>query len=115
MLLFDLSFILAERGINNPVSYLQQAGFPPHTAARLVEDSRYRVTFDQLEKLCLMLHCTPNELLKWDAPRHSQVPQSHPLQKLCRPQEKSLAARLLKLPVDKLSMLHDYAQQLDRE
>jgi len=115
MLLFDLPFILAEKGITNPAAFLRQAGFPPHTVSRLLNESRYRVTYDQIETLCIHLHCTPNELLRWEPPRGVDVPSGHPLQKLRRSNEKSLAAKLLKLPVEKLDKLRAFVEKLETE
>src|SRR5579872_4839676 len=82
MIKIDLKRILIDKGIDNPNQFLRKHGFSSLLASRLVRDQIINVNFNIMERLCLALHCTPNDLLTWYNPSNSQFYKDHPLQQL---------------------------------
>jgi len=74
--LFDL------RGIKKPVKFLKENGFSDNTAYKIVSHRFTSLSLDKVEKLCIALSCTPNDLLEFKPDPNSSIPENHPLQKL---------------------------------
>ncbi len=82
MLYLDIRRALGDRGINdNPAHFLQRHGFSDYVAAKMVKGRSYQLSTEQLEKLCIALHCGPTELFSWKPDEGSNVPPQHPLHK----------------------------------
>lgn len=56
--------MLVARGIDRPYSYLVNAGFSPTDARELLNTDISHFTIAQINKLCEVLHCSPDELLE---------------------------------------------------
>ena len=65
MLTFNFSRIFKARGIDKPFSYLVKVGYSDNFATRIVNNRIKRLDLADLEKLCELLQCTPNDLLEW--------------------------------------------------
>lgn len=65
MLRLNLKAICKLRGIHKPYAWLLKAGFPPSAAFKLNQEDYANLPLAHLEKLCLLLHCTPHDLLRW--------------------------------------------------
>lgn len=81
MLKMQIHTMLRLRGITTPYTWLCRHGIAPGTARKILTGEHRTVSFDVLEILCEHLHCTPNELLEWQAP-DSRAAADHPLQEL---------------------------------
>lgn len=58
---------LQEKGLNkNQFAKLIQIGYP--AACALHDGSTARISFETLEKICIVLECTPNDILTSDDP-----------------------------------------------
>lgn len=85
MLVLNLKPILAARGIERPYSFLVKAGFTRNTAYNLLHSNTWIFRLAHIEKLCLLLNCTPNELLLWRKNNNELVDENHPITALKKP------------------------------
>ena len=79
MLYTKINKLFELRGIRKPKDFLIQNGFSKNSAYNI---SRMRFThlrLEVVEKLCLILSCTPNDLLEWKPSANSSIPENHPL------------------------------------
>lgn len=107
MLSLNLKIIFAARGIENPYTYLVKAGFTRNAASRLLNNSNQSFPIKHIENLCLLLHCTPNDLLVWQpASNQSPLANNHPMHQL-RPQPalQSVSELLKQMPLNDLKNL----------
>ena len=65
MLKFDVASVMTDREITNPNRFLCKNGFTPHTASRLLNNRTKSISHHHMQKLCTLLHCTPNDLYTW--------------------------------------------------
>lgn len=77
MLHLNLIPLLKARGVSQPYAWLVKSGFPVSAARRFAANDYKEIPLRYLEKLCLMLRCTPNDLLCWEP--EGEVPERHPL------------------------------------
>jgi DNA-binding Xre family transcriptional regulator len=83
MLKLNIQRILAGRAIDRPYTYLVKQGFSKNLAFRLKAGKMKQVNLADIEKLCLMFQCTPNELLEW-SPAEKANAENQPLRELIR-------------------------------
>jgi DNA-binding Xre family transcriptional regulator len=65
MLVFNLSRALKPRGVEKHYKFLLEQGFVPSSAHGFLRGAAIQIKFEQLERLCLALNCTPNDLFEW--------------------------------------------------
>lgn len=82
MLSFNLHEIFKARQIERPYSFLVKAGISPQSATKIINSDTRILRLDHIEKLCLILHCEPNDLLVYKPDSNSYVSENHPLNKL---------------------------------
>ncbi len=80
MIKYNFDRIFKARGVNKPFTYLTQAGFSDNFATRVKNNRIKRLELKELERLCLLLRCTPNELFEWTPNEENQNDENHPLQ-----------------------------------
>lgn len=115
MLSLDLLRILEEKGIENPHRFLMQNGFTRHTATNLLHNLKSGLQFEHLEKLSLLLLCTPNDLLKWTYTDKLKQYTNHPIQSLRRgPSKGNISNKIKTLSPDKLDKVRNYLDSLDK-
>jgi putative transcriptional regulator len=113
MLKLNLSGVMRHRGISNPTHFLVKNGFTYHTANRLLRNEQDSVSYKNLEKLCLLLNCTIDDLFVWQKSANTLVPEQHPLHKLLpSTEELNVLQKLQELPMDKLAQLKQFIQDL---
>ena len=104
MLTFNFTRIFKARGIDKPFSYLVKAGYSDNFATRIVNNRVQRINLTDLEKLCELFQCTPNDLLEWIPDSNDSDNDKHPLISIKR---SDLVVQLTKIlnsiPLDKLS------------
>lgn len=116
MLHFDLVGMMRRREIENPYRFLAKNGFNYHTAGHLLRNERDSLSYKNLEKLCLLLHCTPNDLFVWQKPKDTLVAESHPLHQLKpKPHDINVTQKLQELPLDKLEQVKQFIKDLPQE
>lgn len=115
MLYLDLTTIMANRGIQKPLAHLVNSGFTYHTAHRLLNNTVDSISFKNLEQLCMVLHCSVEELFVWSKPKNQPSSAPHPLDKLSSQNKStSLAEHLRTLSLDKLEELSRFADTLKK-
>ncbi len=78
MLLFNLNRVVAIKGEKKSKAAILEAGVPYQTYLRMMKNKASFVTADILERLCLALKCTPNDLYQWIP--SANAPENHPLE-----------------------------------
>lgn len=67
---------LAEKKMNkNQFAKLAQIGYP--AACSIYDGKTDRIFFDTLERVCIALDCTPNDILVFDDPKMQQRMQTY--------------------------------------
>ncbi len=103
MMQLNLQRIFKARGISQPYKFLVQNGFVPFTAHKYKNSKVEHIRLDHIEKLCVLLHCTPNDILDWAPNDLLDDHPNHPLQKIRRTEKKIEIAKMLsKMSIEKL-------------
>ena len=84
MLLFNTARVFKAPGIDRPANYLKSQGYSIATTTRIVNNQKQGFSLVTLEKLCLTLNCTPNDLLEWAPSKDMNTNTSHALNILKR-------------------------------
>lgn len=104
MLSYNFSRIFKARWIDKPFSYLVKAGYSDNFATRIANNRVERLNLKDLERICILLQCTPNDLLEWHPDSKESQPEKHPLAGLRRTTKaKQLNQLLNNVPLDKIS------------
>lgn len=104
MLKLNCQKVLNSRGIHDHRGHLRQNGFTYHKIYRITGNKRLRtISLDVLEKLCLTLNCTPNDLMDWTPDKGEQDTELTALQALKPGINADYNTLLSRLPFDKLS------------
>ncbi|HCE57647.1 MAG TPA: hypothetical protein DER09_07490 [Prolixibacteraceae bacterium] len=104
MLTFNFNRIFKARGIDKPFSYLVKAGYSDNFATRIVNNRNRRLDLADVEKLCELLQCTPNDLLEWIPDSKDKTNDRHPLISIKRSDKVAQLTQILNaIPLDKLS------------
>ncbi|MBI1767430.1 MAG: helix-turn-helix transcriptional regulator [Bacteroidetes bacterium] len=115
MLTFDLARLMESKEIQNPLQFLMKSGLTRHTASRLLHQNVASINYRNLEQLCLILNCTPNDLFSW-TPDSKKNTDKTALQKLAgRTRKGSILGKLKTLPEDKLDQLRQLVDKLSEE
>lgn len=116
MLHFNLQQIIRQRGITSPNKLLIQYGFTPFTASRILNNKVTGLSNKQLEKLCLALRCTPNDIYVWQKPSDANIPKNHPLHALLPKKESlNMIQQLQELPLEKLEEIRKFIEEMPKE
>ncbi|MDW7695923.1 helix-turn-helix domain-containing protein [Flammeovirgaceae bacterium SG7u.111] len=87
MMYYNFKRIFKARGIDRPFTFLQKAGFSDNFASRCGRGSIRRLELRELERLCYLLRCTPNDLLVWEPDDSLPLDKNHPLMELKKPEK----------------------------
>lgn len=87
MLYLNLNRAFSSRGITNPLSFLANNGFTRAVAFRILHNQQSHLRFQYLQRICELLHCTPNDLFDYIPSNNTGLANNHPLLGLCRPAE----------------------------
>ena len=82
MLIYNLERIYKARGIERPYSFFRGHGFSESFAAKLKKGKMSGMKLSTLETVCILLQCTPHDLLEWKEDSKIHVPSDHPIRKL---------------------------------
>lgn len=115
MLYFNIKRVLDLRGIDKPYAFLVKNGFVSQTATNIINNRIARITPAQMEKLCFLLHCTPNDLFDWRAGADAVVSENHPLRTLVKEKNAPSISQMVKdVPVGKLGELEAIINELKK-
>ncbi len=110
MLITNINKLFKLRGITKPKKFLVDNGFSNTTAYNITHYRFTTLTLDKVEKLCLILNCTPNDLLEFRPAKDALIPENHPLLKL-RPSESFNINEIAQdIPIDKI---HEFKSAVD--
>ncbi len=116
MLKLRLKFLLETKGVSNPYNFLIKHGFSPNIATRYLNSKVDMVNLAYLEKLCLILQCSPNELFEWEPAKDITLNESHPMAMLIRNDKPfNIISHINNLPLDKVKQLQQYIAELDKK
>jgi putative transcriptional regulator len=111
MLKLNINTLAKARGIKNLAAHLTKFGFTYQPAFRLASGNIKSLPIRNIEKLCLALNCTPNDLFIFQPQANEPVPENHPLKPLIA---KSDPANLIdfanEIPISKLP---EFSKKLD--
>ena len=104
------------RGISSPLVYLRQNGLTRFQIHRLMHKDWRSISMDVLEKLCLALNCTPNDLLEWTPDFANQDAESTTLRMLKpQPENENMGAMLSQLPYNKLREIVKIVNEIPKQ
>jgi len=104
MLTFNFSRIFKARGIDRPFSYLVKVGYSDNFATRIVNNRIQRLNLTDVERLCELFQCTPNDLLEWIPESKDKTNDKHPLIPIKRSDKVFQLTQILNsVPLDKLN------------
>ena len=112
MLIYNFERILKARGIDKPFSLFVNAGFSDNFATNVKKNRVKLLRMSTLEKVCLLLNCTPNDLYDWIPDKDQQVDKDHMMNEI-RKNEKviDITRALHSIPLHKLDKLEKLIQQ----
>ncbi len=103
MLKFDFPRVFKARGIDRPFSFLVNYGYSTNMATRIVNNRTRQVNLRDIEKLCMILKCTPNDFFDWVPGKSDINMENHPLNALKRSDKSVLAQLINDIPMDRLA------------
>ena len=112
MLKFNFNRIFKARGIDRPFTHLVDLGFQRSAASRMNTGKIKSMSLKELERLCEMFECTPNDLLEWVPGKYMEDITKHPLKSLIRAESPvNIKAMLDTLPVAHLDEIEKFIQE----
>lgn len=112
MLFYNFTRLFKSRGIDKPFSYLLSMGYSANVATRIINHRIERVKLSDLEKLCELFKCTPNDLLEWVPGKNEKDKENHPLFPLIRNEKVHDLTQLLhSIPLNKLVEIEELIQK----
>jgi len=111
MLYFNFTRLFKAKGINTPAKYLVQHGFSDKFATRVVRNDFRKLNIDDVERLCQLFLCTPNDLMQWIPDKNIADPVTHPLAALLHTEKVlDLTRTLNSVPFEKLMEIEKLIQ-----
>ena len=115
MLKLDAKKIFLLRGIEKTTNFLVRMGFSYPKASRFLEAKSNIVDLRDLEKLCIALNCTPNDLLDWKPDSNTVLPETHALNNLINTGNTKNLQQLVKdIPAEKLKLIENLLEELKK-
>lgn len=106
MLAFNLKRLFAARGIEKPFTYMVRKGFSDSFSSCIINGRKHQLNLREVERLCELFKCTPNDLLEWTPTAEQTAVENHPLKPLERTEKVAGLTQLLSsVPLDKLSQI----------
>jgi len=82
MLNYNFDRVFRARGIDKPFTYLKKAGFSDNFASKVKNNRVSRLNLKEIERICIVLKCTPNDIMEWQPVSDNETIESHPLSEL---------------------------------
>ena len=115
MLKYNIKALCTARGITKPVGHLTKAGINPNMASQLINNKLASLKPSVIEKLCVYLNCTPNDLIEW-IPEENTNTQNHPLETLMKKQLPTQLQNIMQdIPINKLQDFENKMLELKKE
>jgi len=109
MLKYNFDRIFKARGIDRPFTFLRQAGFHDSLATSMKRNRVNRMNLPTIEKVCILLKCTPNDLMEWEPDDNFESFSDHPLNVIRQSRKKTtdLSRMLSSVPLEKLGDIEE--------
>lgn len=115
MLKFNPKNIISLRGIEKTTGFLVKLGMDYSTASRFLKSKSQFVKIKDIERLCVALNCTPNDLFEWKADADTVLPEIHSLNALKREAgAKNLRQMVKDIPSDRLAQIESVLDELKK-
>ncbi len=112
MLYYNFKSVFKARGVDNPYTFLVNAGLSPHTASSFLNNNLQSVKLKHIEIICRELHCTPNDLFIWRPDKNKIISETHPLNTLNRKNVSfDLKETMKTIPIDQLNQIVNILKQ----
>ncbi len=111
MLKYNFEPIIFARGIERPYTYFVNAGFSTQLATKLKNNQVKILRPKTIEKLCLLLNCTPNDIMEWHPTQHQLGDNTHALHAIKAnnlDKIEHLTDLLRKVPLDKIEDIQTF-------
>lgn len=116
MLIFNPKRMFKMRGIGRPWAALVKAGLSGGTATKILNYYNTRMTVEHVERMCVLLNCTPNDLFEWRSKPNETLTEDHALNSMKREgSPEDLSELIKKIPIDKLSQLDEFVRGLQNK
>jgi succinate dehydrogenase flavin-adding protein (antitoxin of CptAB toxin-antitoxin module) len=104
MLTFNFTRLFKTRGIDKPFSYLVSHGYSDNFATRIANNRIESLRLKDLNRLCDLFHCTPNDMFQWTPGNKDTNIETHHLISLKRTDNVVHLTKLLNsVPLDKVA------------
>ena len=102
MIVLNIRELCKLRGIKHPHAALTKAGISNTVATDYLKKKKGRFVLEDVETLCLLLRCTPNDLFKWvpDEPK-DDFPEN-PLQQIRQKPQMNLEEKLKNMSAEEI-------------
>jgi DNA-binding Xre family transcriptional regulator len=91
-------------------------GISANTTDRLLRNEQRHLKFDDIEKLCLGLNCSPSELFIWQPDSEADNIPNHPLQAIRSNKTlPDVMEELNRSTIDELKIIADFMAKLKEE
>ena len=115
MLTFNVSRLLKLKGIQSPTAFFMSLGYTKWQSFRMTRDNLSILTIDKIEKLCVALKCSPNDLFHFYPNPSKPLPHDHPLNTLVRYDNTQKITDLLQdLPMETIIEIVEQAKSKSR-
>ena len=115
MLTWNLKRIFDLRMIKNPYSFMKSNGFSQGKSRRYADGIVNMLSLADLEKFCLLLNVTPDDIIEWKADPKKFVPENHPLRKYIREENAaSIIKEFQNLPIEKVRDALDALKNIEK-
>jgi DNA-binding Xre family transcriptional regulator len=115
MLRLNIKSILREKGFVKPVQFLIKLGLTRFMADKLLHDNYQFINIRHLNKLCLELDCTPNDILVWKDDSKHALPEGHQLQKLRREEQAPIIDKIQSLSLEQIEELRNFLAEMKKK
>lgn len=112
----NLQNLFALRNIQKPRTWMIKNGINANTADRLLRNEQRHLKFDDIEKLCLGLNCSPSDLFIWQPDSEADNIPNHPLQAIRSNKTlPDVMEELNRSTIDELKIVADFMAKLREE
>lgn len=113
MLKLNLQRVLVLRGIENPVAFMLKIGLSRTITYNILGRREIAVRYQDLEKLCAALNCTPNDIFDWQPDAKTDLPETHSLHSIKRETATATLKSLMNdLPIEQLVEVQNFIGEL---
>ena len=114
MLYFNVRRVMEMRGIAKPFAFLLRNGFIRSTAVNFMNGNAELVKVAHIQKLCLLLNCTPSDLFDWQQTAKSPaLDETQALKSLAREKSVPTLSEIVKdLSIEKVEEISAMIKQM---